>query len=47
MLRVVSSSPYRGRIGILNHRTDQDAEIGLRRNMEGLDRLVRQLDRPS
>jgi hypothetical protein len=47
MLRVVSSSPYRGRIGILNHRTDQDAEIGLRNNMQGLDRLVLQLGRSS
>jgi len=47
MLRVVSSSPYRGRIGILNHRTDQDAEVGLRRNMQGLDRLVLQLGRSS
>ena len=43
MLRVIASSSYRGRIGILNHRTDQDAEIGLRRNREGLERLVRQL----
>jgi hypothetical protein len=43
MLRVVYESDYRGRIGILNHRTDQDAEVGLRANMAGLERLAAKL----
>ncbi len=43
MLKVVRESGYRGPIGLLNHRTDQDAEVGLRNNRAGLQKLLRQL----
>jgi sugar phosphate isomerase/epimerase len=43
MLKIVRDSGYRGPIGILNHREDRDAEVGLRENMEGLKRLLREL----
>ncbi len=43
MLRVIRDSGYHGPIGLLNHRTDQDAEVGLRNNMAGLEKLLRQL----
>jgi sugar phosphate isomerase/epimerase len=43
MLRIVKESGYRRPIGLLNHRTDQDAEVGLRNNMEGLQKLLRKL----
>lgn len=39
MLRVIQTSGWRGRIGILNHRTEVDAEEGLRANLAGLGRL--------
>jgi hypothetical protein len=39
MLRVIQASGWRGRIGILNHRTEVDAEEGLRANLAGLERL--------
>lgn len=41
MLKIIRSSGYRGPIGILNHREELDAEIGLRRNIEGLKKLLR------
>jgi len=44
MLRVVRASGYRGPVGLLNHRADRDAEEGLRANMEGLRKLLVQLD---
>ena len=43
MLRIIQRSGWQGRIGILNHRTDVDAEEGLRRNLAGLERLAAQL----
>ena len=43
MLRIIEQSGWRGKIGILNHRTDVDAEEGLRRNLAGLERLAAQL----
>jgi hypothetical protein len=39
MMRTIQASGWRGRIGILNHRTDIDAEVGLRANLAGLERL--------
>jgi hypothetical protein len=39
MLRVIQASGWRGRIGILNHRAEVDAEVGLRANLAGLARL--------
>lgn len=43
MLRVINDSGWRGQIGLVNHRTDVDAEEGLRRNLAGLEQLVLQL----
>jgi sugar phosphate isomerase/epimerase len=43
MLRIVRDSGYQGPIGILNHREDRDAEVGLRQNMEGLKKLLLKL----
>jgi hypothetical protein len=39
MMRVIQASGWRGRVGILNHRTDVDAEVALRANLAGLERL--------
>jgi sugar phosphate isomerase/epimerase len=41
MLKVVRASGYKGPIGILNHSTEQDAEVGLRANIAGLQKLLR------
>ena len=43
MLRAVLESGYRGPIGILGHREDQDVEVILRQNLEGLERIKRTL----
>lgn len=43
MLRIIRDSGYHGPIGILNHSTERDAEVGLRENIEGLKKLLRQL----
>jgi sugar phosphate isomerase/epimerase len=43
MILVVKKSSYRGPIGILNHREELDAEVGLRGNIEGLKNLLREL----
>jgi len=43
MLQAVLASGYRGRIGILDHRDELDAEESLRENLEGLARLVSEL----
>ncbi|MBL9201315.1 MAG: hypothetical protein JNL39_12460 [Opitutaceae bacterium] len=40
LLRVIDASGWRGLVGVLNHRTDVDAEVGLRENLIGLERLV-------
>ncbi|MGV3531802.1 MAG: DUF6797 domain-containing protein [Chthoniobacteraceae bacterium] len=40
ILRVIRESGWKGPIGILNH-TDADAEEQLRKNLDGLDRLLR------
>jgi hypothetical protein len=45
LLRLIRDSGWNGPIGILNH-TDEDAEVRLRENLRGLDRLVTQLDAP-
>lgn len=44
LLRVIRDSGYQGPIGILNH-TQENAEVRLRENIEGLQTLVRQLER--
>ena len=43
MMRVIQASGWRGRVGILNHRTDVDAEVALRANLLGLEQLAAQL----
>ena len=43
MLRVVAESDYRGPVGILGHRAELDAEVALRENLEGLERIVERL----
>ncbi len=43
MLKVIHESDWRGPVGILNHRTELDAEVALRDNLAGLDRLMKQL----
>jgi sugar phosphate isomerase/epimerase len=40
MLKLVQQSGWRGPIGILNHLPEADAEVTLRKNLEGLDRFV-------
>ena len=40
MVRTVQKSGYRGPIGILDHRSDVDAEQSLRENLEGLEQIV-------
>lgn len=44
MLKVIHKSGYRGRIAIINHDDNRDAEVGLRLNIEGLKKLLGQLD---
>jgi sugar phosphate isomerase/epimerase len=43
LLRTIRDSGYRGRIGILGH-TNDDVELRLRDNLDGLDWLLPQLD---
>jgi sugar phosphate isomerase/epimerase len=42
LLKTIKASGYDGPIGILNH-TDEDAEARLRANIDGLERLMKQL----
>jgi sugar phosphate isomerase/epimerase len=44
MMRVIQASGWRGLVGILNHRADVDAEVALRRNLEGLASLTESLN---
>ncbi len=46
LLRIIRDSGWQGPIGILNH-TDEDAEVRLRQNLDGLNRLVAELDAPA
>lgn len=41
MLRIVSESGYRGPIGVLDHRSELDAEESLQENLSGLDTLLK------
>lgn len=43
MMRELVASGYQGRIGIIHHREDLDAEEGLRQNLEGLKRVLESL----
>ncbi len=44
LLRLVRGSGWQGPLGILNH-TEEDAEVRLRQNLEGLHRLVADLNK--
>jgi sugar phosphate isomerase/epimerase len=43
LLRLIRDSGYRGPIGILGHRTDEDAEVTLKKNLDGLERLLEEI----
>ncbi len=43
MLRIIQRSGYRGPVGILDHRSELDAEESLRQNLEGLKKLLAEL----
>lgn len=43
MIRVLAASGWKGPVGILNHQENVDAEVGLRRNLEGLERVKARL----
>lgn len=44
LLKTIRDSGWHGPIGLLNHVHEEDAETRLRENLNGLDRLVAQLD---
>ncbi|HEX4645904.1 MAG TPA: PQQ-binding-like beta-propeller repeat protein, partial [Verrucomicrobiae bacterium] len=44
LLKIIRDSGWNGPIGLLNHVHEEDAEARLRENLNGLDRLVAQLD---
>lgn len=43
MLKVIQGSGYRGPIGIMNSDANRDAEVGLKVNIEGLKKMLRDL----
>ena len=43
LMRVIHASGWRGLVGILNHQTKVDAEVGLGENLAGLERLTGKL----
>jgi hypothetical protein len=43
MMRIVQRSGYRGPIGIIHHREQMDAEVGLRENLDGLKKVLKVL----
>jgi len=45
LIKVIRESGWSGPIGILNH-TDEDAEVRLKANLQGLEELIAQADRP-
>ena len=44
LLQTIRDSGYRGPVGILNHREEIDAEQGLKENLDGLKRLLGELN---
>jgi dienelactone hydrolase len=44
MIRQILSQGYSGPIGILDHRSNLDAEESLRENLDGLDGLIREIE---
>ena len=43
MIKEVLRQGYQGPIGILDHRSELDAELSLKQNLDGLDVLVNEL----
>ena len=43
MIQLIRTSGFQGTIGILNHQADVDAEAGLRRNIEGLKKILKEI----
>jgi len=43
MMRIVQASGWQGPVCVLGHRTDEDAEVALSKNMAGLKKLAPQL----
>lgn len=43
MLKVIRTSGYRGPVGVMNHDENRDAELGLKSNIEGLKKVLRQM----
>ena len=41
MIEIIKKSGYKGRIGIIGHTTDEDVALVLKRNMVGLNALVK------
>jgi sugar phosphate isomerase/epimerase len=43
IIKMISKSGYEGPIGIIGHIEDEDVEIVLRRNLEGLKKLLKEI----
>ena len=43
LMRTIHASGWRGMVGVLNHQTTVDAEVGLRENLAGLENLAGRL----
>lgn len=43
LLKMIKDSGYKGPIGILGHRSEIDAELGLKLNLDGLKRLLKEM----
>ena len=41
MIQLIRESGYKGRIGVLGHRDDEDVEVVLRGNLEGLREILK------
>lgn len=46
MLKAVLASGWRGPVGILDHRDETDSEVTLRKNLLGLEYLIREIEAP-
>jgi hypothetical protein len=45
MLKTLVKSGYKGPVGIIDHRNDLDTEVALRKNLEGLSKLIKTIDK--
>jgi hypothetical protein len=43
MIRIIWRSTYRGPIGLINENTDPDAEAGLKKNLDGLQKVLKNI----